>query len=44
MPDIKPYTISVPDAKLQRLKQQLEVTDFPQYEIPNAGWKYGTPV
>jgi hypothetical protein len=41
---ITPYKIHVTDAKLQRLKQKLELTDFPQHEIEDAGWKYGTPV
>jgi len=44
MADIKPYTIHVPDAKLERLKKKLELTDFPTYEIEGAGWKYGAPM
>jgi hypothetical protein len=41
---VTPYKIHIPDAKLQRLKQKLELTDFPQHEIEDAGWKYGTPL
>ncbi|KAF8851949.1 alpha/beta-hydrolase [Acephala macrosclerotiorum] len=44
MADIKPYTIHVPDEKLQRLRKKLELTDFPQHEIEGAGWKYGVPL
>lgn len=44
MPEITPYTVSVPDAKLQRLKQKLELADFPQHELEDAGWKYGAPL
>lgn len=43
MPEIRPYTISIPDEKLQRLKQKLELTDFPKHEIEGQGWKYGAP-
>jgi hypothetical protein len=44
MPQITPYKIHIPDSKLQRLQQKLELTDFPQHEIEDAGWKYGTPL
>ena len=39
-----PYKIDIPDAKLQRLQQKLELADFPTHEIEDAGWKYGTPL
>ncbi|KAI9014008.1 epocide hydrolase domain-containing protein [Hyaloraphidium curvatum] len=41
----KPFTIAVPDAKLDRLKQKLELTDWPDASIPDelAGWEYGIP-
>jgi hypothetical protein len=44
MADIKPYTINVPEEKLQRLKQKLALTDLLSYEIEDAGWTYGTPL
>ncbi|KAH0347073.1 alpha/beta-hydrolase, partial [Aureobasidium melanogenum] len=40
MSDIKPYTISVPQAKLDRLQQKLAVVDLPD-ELDDAGWDYG---
>lgn len=43
MSGIEKYTINVPDAKLQKLKQKLELADLPEYEIEGAGWKYGVP-
>jgi hypothetical protein len=44
MAEINPYTIHIPDSKLKRLQQKLELTDFPTYELEDAGWKYGTPL
>jgi len=44
MAEIKPYKISIPNAKIQRLKQKLDLTDFPKYEIEGSGWKYGAPL
>ncbi|XMA15142.1 hypothetical protein WAI453_007933 [Rhynchosporium graminicola] len=38
------YTIKVPDAKILKLKQKLEVADLPGHETEGAGWKYGVPV
>ena len=43
MNSIKPYTISVPDSKLQRLTQKLETIDLPD-ELEQAGWDYGAPL
>ncbi|KAK4695688.1 hypothetical protein P7C71_g2113, partial [Lecanoromycetidae sp. Uapishka_2] len=40
---IEPYTISVPEGKLQKLAQKLENTDFPD-ELDQAGWNYGAPL
>ncbi|KAG9593456.1 hypothetical protein KCV01_g10680, partial [Aureobasidium melanogenum] len=40
MSDIKPYTISVPQAKINRLQQKLAVVDLPD-ELDDAGWDYG---
>jgi len=44
MAETNPYTIHIPDSKLKRLQQKLELTDFPTYELEDAGWKYGTPL
>jgi hypothetical protein len=44
MPTIKPYTIHVPDEKLKRLQQKLELAGFQKYELEDAGWKYGAPM
>ncbi|KAI5195623.1 hypothetical protein AUEXF2481DRAFT_345660 [Aureobasidium subglaciale EXF-2481] len=40
MSDIKPYNISVSQAKIDRLKQKLAVIDLPD-ELDDAGWHYG---
>jgi hypothetical protein len=44
MANVKEYTIHVPDAKLKRLQQKLELVDFPEHQIEDAGWQYGTPL
>jgi len=44
MPNIKEYQIHVPDEELNRLRQKLELTDFPTHEIEEAEWKYGSPL
>jgi len=42
--DIRPYTIHVPDAKIQRLKQKLAVFDLPD-EVPDVEpWSRGAPL
>ena len=43
MVGIEKHTINVPEAKLQKLKQKLELADLPEHEIEGAGWKYGVP-
>lgn len=40
MSPISPYTISIPDSQLLRLKQKLELTTFPD-ELDDAAWEYG---
>lgn len=40
---INPYTVSVPDQKLQRLAHKLAATEFPD-ELDQAGWDYGAPL
>lgn len=43
MAAIKPYTVSVPDSQIQRLRQKLELSSFPD-ELDDAGWEYGAPL
>ena len=40
---MEPFTISVPDSKLERLSQRLSATTFPD-ELDEAGWDYGAPL
>jgi hypothetical protein len=40
---IEPYTIHVEEDKLQKLKQKLELAEFPD-ELDEAGWAYGSPL
>ncbi|KAM5341528.1 hypothetical protein ACJ41O_014559 [Fusarium nematophilum] len=44
MPDIKPYTIHVPDHKLDRLHQKLVLADFPDANPGSNSWNKGPPV
>ncbi|KAL9639853.1 MAG: hypothetical protein Q9164_000673 [Protoblastenia rupestris] len=43
MASIEPYTISVPDSKLQQLHDKLEAAELPD-ELDAAGWDYGAPL
>ncbi|KAL8635480.1 MAG: hypothetical protein Q9228_007027, partial [Teloschistes exilis] len=43
MAPIEPFTISIPDEKLQQLSQKLATTTFPD-ELDEAGWDYGAPL
>ena len=43
MSQIKPYKITIPQEKVDRLKQKLELADFPT-ELDGADWEYGTPL
>lgn len=43
MATIEPYTISVVDSQIKRLKQKLELTTFPD-ELDGASWDYGAPL
>ena len=43
MASIQPYTISVPESKLQNLAKKLEATNFPD-ELDQADWDYGAPL
>jgi len=40
---ISPYQISVPNAELERIKQKLDHSSFPD-ELDHAGWDYGAPL
>ncbi|KAI1848654.1 hypothetical protein JX265_011495 [Neoarthrinium moseri] len=43
MSAVKPYKISIPQAKLDRLKAKLAAADFPD-ELEGSGWAYGAPL
>ena len=43
MAGIEPYKIAIPQEKLDRLKQKLALTDFPD-ELDEAAWDYGSPL
>lgn len=43
MTEAKPYKITVPQAKIDRLKAKLELVDFPT-ELEEAQWDYGSPL
>lgn len=43
MASIQPFTISVPDADIQLLKQKLSLSRFPD-EPEDAGWSQGAPL
>ena len=38
-----PFTISIPEATLSRLKQKLALTDLPERSVESS-WKYGAPL
>jgi hypothetical protein len=39
----KPFKISIPQDKVDRLRQKLSLADFPD-ELENSGWDYGVPL
>ncbi|KAL9600164.1 MAG: hypothetical protein Q9179_003298 [Wetmoreana sp. 5 TL-2023] len=43
MSPLEPFTVSVTDEKLQRLREKLSLTTFPD-ELDEAGWNYGAPL
>ncbi|CAI7565195.1 unnamed protein product [Penicillium glandicola] len=43
MTSVTPYSIAVPDEKLQQLRQKLEHTTFPD-ELDASGWDMGVPL
>lgn len=43
MTDIRPYTISIPDAQISDLKQRLSAAKFPD-ELDEAAWDLGAPL
>lgn len=44
MSSIKPFKISVPDEKIDRLKQKLRLTDFPSEVNDAEAWSRGPPL
>ena len=44
MSTIKPFKIAIPDERLQRLKQQLAVADFPNEVVDEEPWVRGVPL
>ena len=40
---VEPYRISVPEHKIESLKQRLSLTTWPD-ELEDAGWAYGAPL
>ncbi|KAF9731969.1 hypothetical protein PMIN02_000332 [Paraphaeosphaeria minitans] len=43
MTDIRPFTLSIPDARLQHLQDKLALAAFPD-ELEDAGWEHGAPL
>lgn len=43
MSQIAPYKIEVPEERLVKLKQKLQLVDFPE-ELEDAQWTYGAPL
>ena len=43
MASATPFTLAVPDDRIQRLRAKLELTEFPD-ELDEAGWDYGAPL
>ena len=41
--EVKPYTIAVPDSKIEHLKSKLAATDWPD-ELEGAEWDMGSPL
>lgn len=44
MTTVKPYTVKVPQEKLDKLKRQLDEAEFPTELEDNPGWDYGAPL
>jgi hypothetical protein len=44
MSSLKPYTISVPDASIDKLKRKLADADYPDELDTPAQWSYGSPL
>ena len=43
MSPIEPFQISIPDEKINHLRQKLALTTFPD-ELSPSSWDYGTPL
>jgi pimeloyl-ACP methyl ester carboxylesterase len=44
MSSITPFRIAIPDAKIERLRQKLALTDFPEFHDDEEPWSLGPPV
>ena len=43
MASVTPFTVAVPNNRLERLQAKLVLTEFPD-ELNDAGWDYGAPL
>jgi len=43
MSDLKPFTIEIPPAKIDKLRQKLSLAEFPD-ELEGSGWDLGCPL
>ena len=43
MAPVTPFTVAVPNDRLDRLRKKLELAEFPD-ELDDAGWDYGAPL
>jgi len=44
MAPIKPFKIDIPEVKIERLKQKLSLTDFPDEVVDADSWSRGAPL
>jgi len=40
----EPYTVDIPDARIEKLKRKLEDTDYPDELETDEQWRYGAPL
>ncbi len=43
MASVTPFSVAVPNDRLEKLRARLELTEFPD-ELDDAGWDYGAPL
>ena len=43
MASVTPFTVNIPNDRLDKLRARLELTEFPD-ELDDAGWDYGAPL